>query len=123
MVQGRKISGGKYKFFRKKKKYEIRGIERKVKLGKTKNKFIRELGGNKKSVLLSCDFVNVFDKQTKTSKKTRIKNVLQTPSDRFLARQNILVKSAIIETEFGKAKITNRPSQEGMVQAELLKSE
>ncbi len=121
MVQGRKISGGKYKFFRKKKKYEIRGIERKVKLGKTKNKFIRELGGNKKSVLLSCDSVNVFDPQTKSSKKTKIKNVLQTPSNRFLARQNILVKSAVIETDIGKARITNRPSQEGMVQAILLK--
>jgi len=120
MKHGRKISGGKYKFFRKKKKYEIKGIERKVKLGKTKQKLIRGIGGNKRSVLLSSEFANVFDSATKKSKKVKIKNVLETPSNRFLARQNILVKSAIIETDLGKARITNRPSQEGNVQAVLI---
>ena len=120
MAQGRKITGGKYKFFRKKKKYEIKGIERKVKLGKTKQKLIRGIGGNKRSVLLSSEFANVFDSATKKSKKVKIKNVLETPSNRFLARQNILVKSAIIETDLGKARITNRPSQEGNVQAVLI---
>jgi len=121
MKQGRKITGGKYKFFRKKKKYEIIGIERKVKLGKTKQKLIRGIGGHNRSVLLSSEFANVIDLDSKKSKKVKIKNVLETPSNRFLARQNILVKSAIIETELGKARITNRPSQEGMVQAVLIK--
>jgi small subunit ribosomal protein S8e len=121
MKRGRKISGGKYKKFRKKKKFELPGIERKVKLGKNKLKVIRGMGGIKKNVLLSCEFANVMDIETKKSKKVKIKNVIETPSNRFLARQNILVKSAIIETEIGKAKITNRPSQEGMVQAILLK--
>lgn len=117
---GRKISGGKYKKFGKKKKYSIQGITRKVKLKETKKKTIRGLGGNKKTILLSADYANVIDPKTKKAKKVKIKNVLETPSDRFLARQNILVKSAIIETEIGKAKITNRPSQEGIVQAVLL---
>jgi small subunit ribosomal protein S8e len=54
------------------------------------------------------------------SKKVSIKNVLETPANTFLARQNILIKGAIIETELGKAKITNRPSQEGNVQAILI---
>jgi len=121
MKRGRKISGGKYKFFRKKKKFEIPGIARKVKLGKTKQKLIRGKGGNKRSVLLSDEFANVFNSETKKSKKVKIKNVLETPSNRFLARQNILVKSAIIETDLGKARITNRPSQEGNVQAVLIK--
>lgn len=121
MARGRKISGGKYKKFRKKKKYELRGIERKVKLGKVKQKLIRGLGGNKRTILLSSEFANVFDPETKKTKKTKIKNVLETPSNRFLARQNILVKSAIIETELGKARITNKPSQEGAVQAILIK--
>lgn len=120
MVKGRKITGGKYRFFRKKKKYELAGLERKVKLGKIKQKTLRTLGGYKKIVLLSSDYANVLDPETKKSKKSKIKNVLETPSNRFLARQNILVKSAIIETELGKARITNRPSQEGMVQAVLL---
>jgi len=120
MGYGRKISGGKYKKFSKKKKHSRRGLERKVKLGEEKKKIIRTRGGNKKVVLLSAEYANVTDPKTKKTKRVKIKNVLETPANRFLARQNILIKSAIIETEIGKAKITNRPSQEGVVNAVLI---
>ena len=120
MVKGRKITGGKYKDSRKKKKYSLSGTTRKVKLRATKQKTIRGLGGKKKKVLLSTEFANIINLETKKAKKAKITSVLETPSNRFLARQNILIKGAIIETELGKAKITNRPSQEGSVQAELL---
>ena len=121
MGYGRKITGGKYKILRKSKKYELSGNVRKVKLGKTKQKIMRGLGGNLKTVLLSSNYANVLDPTTKKTKKVMIKNVLETPANRFLARQNILNKSAIIETELGKARITNRPSQEGSVNAILIK--
>lgn len=123
MAYGRKITGGKYKKFLKKRKYSLPGIPRKVKLGKLKSKTLRCLGGNKKTVLLSSDFANVLNLKTKKTKKVKIKNVLETPADKFLARQNILVKSAIIETDLGKARITNRPSQEGQINAVLIEKE
>jgi len=53
-------------------------------------------------------------------KKADIKNVEETPQNRFFARQNRLVKSALIETSLGKARITNRPSQEGHINAVLV---
>ena len=120
MVKGRKVTGGKYHKFSKKKKHALRGDIRKVKLSETKQKTIRGRGGNEKKVLLASDTANIINPKTKQSKKVKISNVLETPANRFLARQNILVKSAIIETELGKARITNRPSQEGMVQAILI---
>jgi len=46
---------------------------------------------------------------------------LETPSNRFLARQNILTKGTIVETDAGKVRITNRPTQEGMVNGILVK--
>ncbi len=119
MGYGRKITGGKYKFFRKKKKFQNQPVQRKVKLRTTKKKTIRGIGGNKRTVLLSAEYANIIDKNNK-AKKAKILNVIETPADRFLARQNILVKSAIIETELGKARITNRPSQEGQVNATLI---
>jgi len=119
MNKGRKITGGKYHAYRKKKKYELPGVPRIVHLKERKFKVLRALGGNEKIVLLSCNLANVTDKKGKT-KKVKITNVLETPSNRFLARQNILVKGAIIDTELGKAKITNRPSQEGTVNAILI---
>jgi len=123
MKKGRKISGGKYHKSRKKKHYESVRQSRNTKLGKTKQKALRGRGGNKKLVLLTAEFANIIDPDTKKAKLTKIKTVLETPSNRFLARQNILTKGAIIETELGKAKITNRPSQEGSVQATLIKEE
>ena len=120
MKTGRKISGGKYKKQRKKKKYELPGEKRIVKLKETKKKTLRMLGGKVKVVLLGSNEINVFDKKTGKPKKVKIKNVLKTPSNRFLARQNVLTKGAIVETELGKAKITSRPGQEGAIQGILV---
>ena len=122
MKLGRKISGGKYKKQRKKKLCERKGLPRVVKLGKKRAKILRVRGGHEKLVLLSADIVSIIDMKTGKSKTAKIKNVLETPSDRFLARQNVLTKGTIIETDAGKARITNRPSQEGMVQAVLIKN-
>lgn len=123
MNKGRKISGGRYKKQRKKKLYEMPGIVRTVKLKETKKKKLRTMGGNKKTVLITADIANVTDKKTRTTKKVKILNVLETPSNRFLARQNLMLKGAVIKTEKGNARITNRPSQEGCVQAVLIEEE
>lgn len=120
MKLGRKISGGKYKKHRKTKLYERRGIPRLVILGKEKKKEIRTLGGKHKTVLLSQDKVNVLDKKSGKYKVVKILNVKETPPNKFLARRNILMKGAIIETELGKARITNRPGQEAHINAVLI---
>lgn len=114
MKIGRKISGGKYKATRKKKAFERDGQKRIVKLGEKKTKVMRGMGGTKKLVSLSQNEVNVI--KNGKAKKAKIRTVLETPSNRFLARQNVLVKGAIVDTDMGKVKITNRPSQEGIVQ-------
>jgi len=113
--KGRKISGGKYIKARKKKLCERASQGRTVKLGEDKRKTIRTRGGNTKTFNLKSKTVNVG------GKKLEIKNVLETPSNRFLARQNILTKGTIVETASGKVKLTNRPTQEGVVNGILLK--
>ncbi|MDO8622843.1 MAG: 30S ribosomal protein S8e [archaeon] len=119
MKLGKKISGGRYIARRKKKLYEMPGQRRIIKIGNEKRKTKRVCGGNKKTVMYSAKLVNV-KMNDKKMKKVEIKNVLETPSNRFLARQNILTKGAIVETELGKVKITNRPSQEGIVNGILV---
>lgn len=118
--KGRKITGGKYHAQRKKKLSELQGQARNVRLGKEKKKFIRTRGGKLKVVLLSIDKANLIDPKTHRARVVAIKNVLEVPSNPFFARQNIIVKGAIIQTEAGKARVTNRPSQEGCVNAVLL---
>lgn len=118
MKKGRKVSGGKYKKHRKKKLHELPGQKKTTKLGDEKKKTIRVMGGNKKTFLLKSKSVNV--KVNDKNKKLEIKNVLETPSNRFLARQNILTKGTIVETDSGKVRITNRPSQEGLINGILV---
>jgi small subunit ribosomal protein S8e len=114
MNNGRKISGGKYKASRKKKKFELPGIPRKVHLKPKKAKILKIRGTNSKLVLLACDIANITNSKGKT-KKAKIINVVET-----WARENRLIKGAIIDTEIGKAKITNRPGQEGSINAVLI---
>ncbi len=119
MNHGRKITGGKYHRNRKKRLFEKQTQERIVPLRATKRKNLRVTGGHIKTILLSTDEANLI--VNGKAKKVKIKNVIETPQNIFLARQNRLMKGAIIETDAGKAKITNRPSQEGHVNAVLLK--
>ena len=118
MKSGRKASGGRYKTPKKKKLTGRQGQTRIVKIGDTKTKLLKGRGNTTKIVSFLNNIANVIVKGK--AKKSTIKNVIETPSNVFLARQNILVKGAVIETELGKAKITNRPSQEGNVQAKLI---
>jgi small subunit ribosomal protein S8e len=118
MNKGRKISGGRYIKNRKKKLYELPGQKRVVKLGETKIRTKRIRGGNIKTFMLKSKTINVITKNK--TQKTEIKNVLETPSNRFLARQNVLTKGAIVQTDLGKVRITNRPSQEGVVNGVLV---
>lgn len=119
MKIGRKISGGKYHANRKRRLHERDSQTRVSKLGADKVRSLRSRGGYTKSIVLTSSTANVTDKKGKC-KKAKIKNVLETPSNKFLARQNIFVKGALIETDLGKARVTNRPSQEGNIQAELI---
>jgi small subunit ribosomal protein S8e len=113
MDKGKKISGGKYIQRRKKKLREIAGQKKVIKLGADRRKVKKVTGGNKKVFLFGAKFVNVQEKGK--SKKMEIKNVIETPSNRFLARQNIITKGTILLTDSGNVKVTNRPTQQGIV--------
>jgi|SRR3989338_1911898 len=118
MNHGRKISGGRYHKFRKKRLHEASGHERRPILGETKSKQIRVRSGKIKTVLLKANEVNILVKGK--VQKSDIKNVIETPQNKFFSRENRLLKGAIIDTGLGKAKITNRPSQEGCINAILV---
>lgn len=118
MKKGKKISGGKYIKARKKKLYELPGQRKKTKLGERKSRAKKVMGGNKKTFLLQVNEVNVQVKGK--TQKANIKNVLETPSNRFLARQNIITKGTIVDTDLGKVKITNRPTQESVLNGVII---
>ena len=119
MKYGKKISGGRYHKSRKKKLHELPGQKRIVRLGEDKRKTVKTRGGNKKTFLFKAKKINLL--VSGKVKSVEIKNVVETPSNRFLARQNVITKGTIVDTELGKARVTNRPGQEGAVNGVLLK--
>ena len=116
----RKVGGGLYRKSRAKRKFELGRIPMLTKLGERKTKKQRAIGGNSKTKLLNAEYANVSDSKTKKVKKVKIKGVLENPANKNYVRRNILTKGTIIETELGKARITSRPGQEGVVNAVII---
>ncbi|ABM80319.1 30S ribosomal protein S8e [Hyperthermus butylicus] len=81
---------------------------------------IRVRGGNYKIRLKRAAYANVIDPETNTARKVRILRVVETPANPHYARANIIVKGTIIETELGKAVVTSRPGQDGVINAVLI---
>lgn len=116
----RKVSGGRYIDYRKKKVKEGRRVPALTKIGNKVKRVAKILGGGKKEMLFSVDIANVYNPKTKKMQKVKIKSVLENQANRHFVRRNILTKGAVIETELGKAKVTSRPGQEGAVNAVLM---
>ncbi len=116
----RKKSGGRYTSYRGKRIYELGSRPTLTKIGAQKGKVIRTRGGNQKYRLQDANIVNVYDPKTKKYVKATIKTVVENPANRHYVRRNILTKGTVIETDKGKARITNRPGQEHTIHAVIL---
>lgn len=116
----RKQSGARYKDYRKKRQYELGREPSFTKLGKTKVQVLRVMGANRKLRMLSADTANLYDSKNKLFKKAKIKTITDNPANRHFIRRNIMTKGAVIDTEFGKARITSRSGQDGVINAVLI---
>ncbi len=117
----KKPSGSDYKNFSKKRKKSLGRQAGLTKIGLKKVKKIRTLGGNTKLRALKQNIVYVTDTEKKETYKTEILDVEVNPSSRHYARMNVITKGAIIKTKKGRARVTSRPGQNGVVQAVKIK--
>ena len=116
----RKVSGGSIRLHRKKRTFEI-GRERQFTIiGEQKRLKIRTQGNNLKMRLVNSDMANVVDPKSKKTSRVKIITVLENSANPFYVRRNIINRGAIIDTELGKAKVTSRPGQHGVINATLI---
>lgn len=116
----RKLTGGKYKKYRKKKKMDFGSDFFPVKIDEEVKKSVNGLGKTKKQRILQTDKVNVFDASGK-AKVVKILDVEQNTANPHFVRMGIITKGAVVKTELGSAKIISRPGQHGVVNAVLIK--
>ncbi|MFA4819818.1 MAG: 30S ribosomal protein S8e [Candidatus Aenigmatarchaeota archaeon] len=111
----KKTTGGAIKKHGKKNRYQRGRDYLPTRVGETKIKDIRVRGGSKKLIALSTNVANVV--VNGKYQKTKILSVTDNPADSQFVRRNIITKGAIIETEIGKARVTSRPGQTGIINA------
>ena len=116
----RYASGARRKSKRKHRKYERGSQATETIIGETKLRQKRTLGGNLKLRLLAVSHANVVDRSSGKAEKLKIIQVLENPADVDLDRRGVVTKGAIIETEKGKARVTSRPGQSGVVDAIMI---
>lgn len=119
----KKISGGKFKERRGKKKSELgrEGLSCEV-MEKDRRKKVGVRGyKNQKERLQHAGQVNLTDKEKGKTSKEKIDEVIENPANPHFARRDIITKGAIIQTSDGKAKVTSRPGQDGQINAIKIK--
>jgi len=95
-IHKRRLTGGKKRFWRKKRKHEMGRQSSSTKIGPKQVALVRVRGGNIKKRALRLDFGNFSWISTRTTKKSRIISVVYNASSNELVRTNTLVKGAII---------------------------
>jgi small subunit ribosomal protein S8e len=103
---------------RKKRKRELGRVFIETKIGPEKKKIQRTFGGNTKVKLQRAEYANVMTAEG--AKKAKIISVAENMASRHFLRRNIITKGAVIVTELGKAKVTSRPGQHGVINAVLV---
>jgi small subunit ribosomal protein S8e len=119
----RSSTGGRIKHSAGKKKHEMGRESTLTQLGETRKKHVSGFGGNSKIRLYKGSHVNVTDALTGKTIMTDIETVELNAANRNYVRRNIITKGAIVQTTVGKAKVTNRPGQEGSINAVLVVEE
>ena len=118
----RKPTGGRYRPFRKKRKFEIGREQQYAFIGPQKLKLYRTKGRNQKVRILNAEFANVMDPKTGKTAKSKIITVKENSSNPHFVTRNIITRGAVLQTEVGLAKVMSRPGQDGVINAVLLEA-
>jgi small subunit ribosomal protein S8e len=118
-LRKRKLTGGKKRAYRSKKKYEAGGFPAETVLGEARRKTTRGMGGISKIKVLAEKFASVTDPKTGKAEKTQITRVVKNGANVDYNRRGVITKGAEIDTALGLAKVTSRPGSDGVINAVL----
>ncbi len=116
----RKITGGRRKPYRTKRAIEAGGYPTETGLGESIRKIKKMYGSEKKIKLLKEKYVNISISRTGKTEKVIIDKIVENTANIDYNRRKVITRGAVIETSLGKAIITSRPGQDGVLNAILL---
>jgi small subunit ribosomal protein S8e len=120
-LRKRKSTGGKRRPNRSRRAFEADDYPFEPVVGDTVRSPKRTRGGTLAFGLRAASEANVFDGNSGKTVKTKIVRVSANKANREYERRGVITRGAVIETELGSAKVTSKPSDDGVVNAVLLK--
>ncbi len=116
----RKQTGGRKRTYRVKRNFEKGSFPAETTLGEPRRRSVRGHGGQMKVKLLKDKFVSVTDLKSGQTEKTEILRVIKNIANVDYNRRGVITKGAEIETSLGRARITSRPGNDGVINAVLI---
>lgn len=111
-----KKSGGRTTSYRKVRKHELGSQFTQPELGDDVSRDRRDGRGNTtKSNVTRTNEINLS--KNGETERVEVKRVISNQANQNYVRRSLLTKGTVVETEKGKAKITSRPGQEGILNA------
>lgn len=119
----KKLSGGRKRAHRKKRRFESGSFPAETVVGERKLKIDRGRGGTLKTRSLREKQANISNIETGKTEKTMILRVVRNPASVDYDRRGVITKGTVIETKLGLARVTTRPGQDGLINAVLVQKE
>ena len=114
-----KITGGRRRPLRSRKKYETNRFPNVALIGEQITVTRKVRGKNVKTAIKTINTVNLMIDSK--AKRVKILKVLENSTNNDYQRRGIISKGAILETAEGKCRVMSRPGQHGVVNAVLIK--
>jgi small subunit ribosomal protein S8e len=119
----KKQTGGRKSAYRVKRNFEKGSFPSETILGEPRRRKVRGHGGTIKIKLLKEKFVSVTNPKNGQTEKTEILRVIKNKANVDYDRRGVITKGAEIETALGRARVTSRPGNDGVINAVLIGKE
>jgi small subunit ribosomal protein S8e len=113
-------TGARLKHFKGKRKRELGRTPTETVMGEPKRLDIDGLGNTRKKPLLRAQLVNVTDPEKNETYRAELEDVEENSANMDYQRRKVITRGTIIKTSKGKARVTSRPGQDGVINAVLI---
>ncbi|UCE11641.1 MAG: 30S ribosomal protein S8e [Candidatus Thorarchaeota archaeon] len=117
---GRISTGARRKRFMSKRKHEMGRTPTETLMGEPKRRIIDSRGIRKKTPALALIQVNVTDPKKNETVRAELEDVEENSANMDYQRRKVITRGTIIRTSKGRARVTSRPGQDGILNAVLI---
>ncbi len=116
----RTSTGARLRQLRSKRKHQMGRDPTETLMGEPKRITIDSRRKAKKTPALRLTQVNVTDSAKNVTSRAELQDVEKNPANMDYQRRKVITRGTIIKTSKGRARVTSRPGQDGILNAVLI---